>query len=206
MTNHERTTCCVTRHEYIYIYICWLRCIPLAIRIFHSLNMQNHNFPAHTNPSIQHANCTCLLNNFWKNDGFSWAIQKEGKKMKPKRCRSWKMRTAERENRANTELTHTRLLLLTVLRILCVFSFQVHVNWKSFKRQTVTEIPISNNIFFSLLFCVPTRAPAIFLVLLHLWAVARSSQLSQHSSHSVSWDAIFSRCLFRRDVSAERYR
>lgn len=148
MTNHERTTCCVTRHEYIYIYICWLRCIPLAIRIFHSLNMQNHNFPAHTNPSIQHANCTCLLNNFWKNDGFSWAIQKEGKKMKPKRCRSWKMRTAERENRANTELTHTRLLLLTVLRILCVFSFQVHVNWKSFKRQTVTEIPISNYIFF----------------------------------------------------------
>lgn len=79
------------------------------------------------------------------------------------------MRTAERENRANNELTHTRLLLLTVLRILCVFSFQVHVNWKSFKRQTVTEIPISNYIFFfSLLFCVPTRAPAIFLVLSHL--------------------------------------
>lgn len=132
----------------------------------------NHNFPVlHSNPFIQYANCVfIIIKQHLKSDGLASLAENEKNKIKWNRRKAKIVQTPSTRTTltltvAHTSFTYSRIsrtsyawiLYVCRCRIFCIFIFQVHVNWKSFKRQTINEIPISNDFVFLSLFCARAR-------------------------------------------------
>lgn len=118
---------------------------------------------------------------------FGWGKTKKKRKNGRKR-KSCKYQTHVHRPAPAQHVFNVRVRVCECGEWFCVFIFQVHVNWKSFKHQTINEIPI---------FCSGvqsfTRAPAIYLFLSHICELS-GSLLSAVLCGDSLWGAIFSRC------------